>query len=45
MILAAVLALSMARANRTGNASRAAAKEVKGEVPLGDRARDYRLQI
>ncbi|GAA5979142.1 hypothetical protein JCM10908_002818 [Rhodotorula pacifica] len=45
MVLAAVLSITMARANKTGNAARAAAKERAGEPAIGDRAREYRFQI
>lgn len=45
MVLAGVLAISMARANRNGNAARATAKERAGRPAVGDRAREYRFQI
>ena len=45
MILAAVLSITMARANRNGNAARASAKERAGAPAIGDRAREYRFQI
>ncbi|GAA5959743.1 hypothetical protein JCM8115_004847 [Rhodotorula mucilaginosa] len=45
MVLAAVLSITMARANRNGNAARAAAKERAGVPAIGDRAREYRFQI